>query len=473
MRKNYKFSVIMPIYNTEPYLAESVESILNQTIGFEDNIQLILVNDGSPGNADELCTAYKAQYPENVVYVNQENAGVSHARNNGLSYAYGKYVNFFDSDDIWEADVFQIAYDFLEAHQDEIDAVCCIQKFFESATGFHGLSKKFDDGDRIIDIHETPEHILLNVTSVFIKTEVARHYTFDTEISIGEDSKYITDVIFEKEKYGALKSCVYHIRKRFTGNSLTQAPSPTKFTKTMDRYYSMLPVLSERKFGRIIPYVQYAMFNGLKFRVLSTKEPPLTAEEKEIYINTVISLLQKIDDEVILKAKRALPATKLYILKLKYGSLSKEDFTIRKNSLYFRSILVANLSLNRLHLQEITIENNLCTILGEVKFPINESIELHANLNGVLQQVILTDTPALDTYSFKGELIRKGRSFCFTFPLKDEETKLDFHIAFEGYTFLQKPVATKNAAQLKTDAMDFENRRVTLHQKELLIQPYK
>ena len=473
MKKDYKFSVVMPIYNTEPYLAESVGSIINQTIGFEDNIQLILVNDGSPGNADELCTAYKAQYPENVIYVNQENTGVSHARNNGLFYAAGKYVNFFDSDDIWEADVFQIAYDFLEAHQDEIDAACCIQKYFESVTGFHGLSKKFDDGDRVIDIHENPEHILLNVTSVFIKTEVARHYTFDTEISIGEDSKYITEVIFEKEKYGALKSCVYHIRKRFTGNSLTQAPSPTKFTKTMDRYYSMLPVLSEKKFGRIIPYVQYAMFNGLKFRVLSTRELPLTPEEKEIYIATVISLLKKIDDEVILKAKRALPPLKLYMLKLKYGELAKSDFTIKKNSLYFRSILVANLSLNRLHLKDIFIKDNCCTICGEVKFPLHDDFSLHANLNGVPKEVVLTDAPELDTYSFKGDLIRKGRTICFTFPLDYECVKLTFDITYDGHTFPQKPVATQNAATLRTASLTLGNRCITLQQKELLIRLQK
>ena len=103
-KKEYKISVIIPVYNVEKYLEETIESVVNQTIGF-DNIQMILVNDGSPDNSEEICLKYKEKYPDNVVYVKQENAGVSSARNNGLKHATGKYVNFFDSDDIWDRNV--------------------------------------------------------------------------------------------------------------------------------------------------------------------------------------------------------------------------------------------------------------------------------------------------------------------------------------------------------------------------------
>lgn len=105
VKKDYEFSVIIPIYNVEDYLEETIQSIINQTIGF-DKIQLILVNDGSPDNSEAICLKYKEMYPDNILYLPQENAGVSVARNNGLKHATGKYINFLDSDDTWDKDAF-------------------------------------------------------------------------------------------------------------------------------------------------------------------------------------------------------------------------------------------------------------------------------------------------------------------------------------------------------------------------------
>ena len=87
----YKFSVVIPIYNVEDYVEETILSVINQTIGFEENIQMILVNDGSPDNSEDICLRYKDKYPDNIIYVKQENRGVSAARNNGMNYIEGKY----------------------------------------------------------------------------------------------------------------------------------------------------------------------------------------------------------------------------------------------------------------------------------------------------------------------------------------------------------------------------------------------
>ena len=121
MDYKYKFSVVMPVYNVEDYLEKSILSIVNQTIGFKKNIQLILVNDGSSDNSAEICLKYKHLYPANIVYIEQENAGVSAARNTGLEYVEGKYVNFLDSDDLWSKNAFETAYKFFVEHYDEVD----------------------------------------------------------------------------------------------------------------------------------------------------------------------------------------------------------------------------------------------------------------------------------------------------------------------------------------------------------------
>ena len=140
-KKEYKISVIIPVYNVEKYLEETIESVVNQTIGF-DNIQMILVNDGSPDNSEEICLKYKEKYPDNVVYVKQENAGVSSARNNGLKHATGKYVNFFDSDDIWDKNAYEKAIKFLDSNL-SVDLVAFRLKFFEKSTDYRSIMPQF------------------------------------------------------------------------------------------------------------------------------------------------------------------------------------------------------------------------------------------------------------------------------------------------------------------------------------------
>lgn len=95
-----KISIIVPIYNTEKYLSECIESILNQSY---DNIELLLINDGSPDNSDDICKKY-FNIDSRVKYFYKENEGVSIARNLGIEKATGNYIFCMDSDDTIEHD---------------------------------------------------------------------------------------------------------------------------------------------------------------------------------------------------------------------------------------------------------------------------------------------------------------------------------------------------------------------------------
>ncbi|HHX67934.1 MAG TPA: glycosyltransferase family 2 protein, partial [Gallicola sp.] len=73
----YKFSIIMSVYNVEKYIEEAIESVINQSIGFERNVQLILINDGSTDDSEEICKKYQKIYSENIIYKKQTNKGLS------------------------------------------------------------------------------------------------------------------------------------------------------------------------------------------------------------------------------------------------------------------------------------------------------------------------------------------------------------------------------------------------------------
>ncbi|MDZ5710911.1 glycosyltransferase [Jeotgalibacillus haloalkalitolerans] len=95
-----KFSVVIPMYNVAAYLKTCIESVLAQSY---TDIEMILVNDGSTDNSCEIAKKYVDQY-QHVVLINQQNQGLSQARNTGIKAAVGDYIIFLDADDFWSKD---------------------------------------------------------------------------------------------------------------------------------------------------------------------------------------------------------------------------------------------------------------------------------------------------------------------------------------------------------------------------------
>lgn len=106
MKNNYKLSVVVLVYNTEQYLRECFDSLVNQTL---EDIEIIIVNDESPDNSHLIMDEYEKKY-KNVKVINQKNSGGAVAGNNGLKIASGEYVTIMDSDDIVPLDAYEKLY---------------------------------------------------------------------------------------------------------------------------------------------------------------------------------------------------------------------------------------------------------------------------------------------------------------------------------------------------------------------------
>ena len=191
--KTYKVSVVTAVYNVEDYLEDMVESIIAQTIGFE-NIQLILVDDGSKDESWSICERYMEKYPDNVVAIHKENGGVSSARNEGLEHVQGEYVNFTDSDDLLEENALEKMYKFLKKYEEWIDVAAIKMMFFGGKEGEHPLNYRFEK-TRMINLKKDYNYIQLSLCSALVKAECFQNRRFDTQLSYGEDSQLMLDIL--------------------------------------------------------------------------------------------------------------------------------------------------------------------------------------------------------------------------------------------------------------------------------------
>ncbi|MCR1808488.1 glycosyltransferase family 2 protein [Stenotrophomonas geniculata] len=130
MEQKQLVSVVIPLYNTEKYIEETMQSILDQTY---KNIEIVIVDDGSKDQSPSIVKNLAEKYLGQVKYVHQKNQGVSVARNTGIENASGEYIAFLDSDDLWHPT--KIEKQVESMHKNEMDACYCGYMNFYEETG--------------------------------------------------------------------------------------------------------------------------------------------------------------------------------------------------------------------------------------------------------------------------------------------------------------------------------------------------
>lgn len=121
-RRQPLISIIVPVYKVEQYLGKCIQSIIDQTY---NNLQIILVDDGSPDNCGKICDDY-AKKDSRIEVVHKTNGGLSDARNIGISKANGEYIGFVDSDDYIKESMYEDMYNLIEKSQSDV----CICNFY-------------------------------------------------------------------------------------------------------------------------------------------------------------------------------------------------------------------------------------------------------------------------------------------------------------------------------------------------------
>ena len=208
---NPLISVIVPIYNVEKYLARCVDSIVNQTY---KNLEIILVDDGSPDRCPQMCDDY-AEKDSRIKVVHKKNGGLSDARNAGMVVATGEYISFIDSDDYVSDDFFECLLDVMNKENSDI-AECSVVKFYED-NRFDEFSddlsvKTYDTQDAMSAlIAENQFH--QHVWNKLYKTELVKDIPYAVG-KLNEDEFWTYQVFGRANKVSKLNKTMYYYFQR-------------------------------------------------------------------------------------------------------------------------------------------------------------------------------------------------------------------------------------------------------------------
>lgn len=387
----FKFSIIMSVYNVQEFIDEAVESVINQDIGFEKNVQIIMVDDGSTDDSGAICDKYAKMYPNNIKVIHKENGGISTARNVGLQHIEGEFVNFMDPDDLLTSNTLSSVYSFFYDHYDEINMVAIPLCYFDAKTGEHPTNKgKFNKGNRIINLKETPTLIHNSAASAFFKYSVAKNMHYAEDLCAMEDAKAIIEVLLLNSRYGAVSDCKYMYRQRSVGSvSLSHGAQTRKnwYTDFINKFSLSVIDYCLEKIKYIPKFVQAVLLYDLHWKIEQEFVPEgvLTDQELIEYRNTLYSVFQYIDDDMIMDSKWYYYEHKALILYKKYQhelSVEKTSNDIKLSIRNHNLRSVSSMCVTKI--EQLKIENN-CLIFDANTYILPYIYEKFENIQPVLK----------------------------------------------------------------------------------------
>jgi CDP-glycerol glycerophosphotransferase (TagB/SpsB family)/glycosyltransferase involved in cell wall biosynthesis len=430
---NFIFSVIITIYNTGRYLDDCICSVINQTVNIKD-IQIILVNDGSTDKEEEKCLEYKEIFPKNIVYIKIKHGGVSKARNIGIEYAKGKYINFMDSDDKWDKNAFNYVLLFFKYHR-KINIIGCRIKFFEALESFHPLDYKFYK-TRVVNLTEEYNCIQLSSSSSFFKYSLIKNYKFKEGVFNGEDTRLINNYLLLNPLLGVVREALYFYRRRADSTSAIQNSG-----KNEQYYFSIIQLVDEylierskKLYNRILPFIQFYLAYDILFRITFPTFNYIEKSRLLEYFNHIHNILYQIEDKYIIQQKILSLKEKFVALSKKYDYDIRDDIIIQNNLLIYSGHILMNMKKNKniITWRILEINNNSIHLEGKDNCILKANkFFYYCKLGNKIFYPKYLYYSGYDLITMYGN-IDKGRIVLFDIPLENKNHQiLKFYLSYK------------------------------------------
>ena len=272
----YKVTVIIPTYNVEKFIHKTVNSIKNQTIGFE-NIELIIVDDNSTDSTKSILNEYEEKYPNVKCFYLKENTGSpSSGRNIGMDNASSKYIMFLDADDVYRDSMCEVLYKTIEEYN--ADIVTC--RFYISQDGKNLKEKSIlDEKSEITVLNSIDDDDSLFIAGTIWNKIYKRSFLLENDIHF-ITNEYNEDAYFSIQVYTMASKIVslnkyygmcYNLRESDDEKSISHTFSKSSFVKMYKGFKRILNYLDE--INKSYPQMEYQLLIGFtKWNLLSECE---------------------------------------------------------------------------------------------------------------------------------------------------------------------------------------------------------
>ena len=291
-------SVIVPIYKVEEYLDRCIESIVNQTY---KNLEIILVDDGSPDNCLKICDIWKEK-DDRIIVIHKRNGGLSDARNSGLDIASGNYISFIDSDDfVSNTFIEDLYYLLIETHSDIVQ--CRYSKFKYDYEIKNILNEniyiiEFNTENAIKSLLE--EDILQQVVwNKLYKIELFNNLKFKVG-KLNEDEFFTYKIFSKAKKIAYLNKCNYYYFNR--DNSIMGKNYSIKRLDGLDARYERY-IFLKNNYQSLLSLAKLNLLNSILYSYQKSFEIKDKVERKnaKVKIKTIFKLIK--NDGVIITLK--------------------------------------------------------------------------------------------------------------------------------------------------------------------------
>lgn len=232
-------SIVVPVYKVEPYICQCIDSILNQTY---QNLDVILIDDGSPDNCGRICDEY-ALKDSRVRVFHGENKGLSAARNLGLRVAVGEYIGFVDSDDWIESDMFESLITLMNRYKADI-SICGVRiekgELVQQSKNEESIEKVMTRDEAIFE--HISESIDQYVWNKLYRASLWKDIVFPEGRNF-EDVCTFYRILLASKKVVYKSDRMYHYRQR--GNSIVYTQSMQNLKDYWNAYYNRFVCLSK------------------------------------------------------------------------------------------------------------------------------------------------------------------------------------------------------------------------------------
>ena len=286
----YKISVIVPIYNVENYLEDSIKSILASTL---NDIEVILVDDGSTDKSSEICDKFCIQDPRCKV-IHKENNGLSAARNSGLSIATGEFISFIDGDDFIHSQMLEFLYQVLIMHPECALSMCNFSYIHNKREDIKEDSYNLENIETKIISQDYYASQLFGSTNNNLKYVVVWNKLYRKSIlkdvvfkeSITEDANFNSDILHRIKRIALIEKELHYWVQR--PSSLSHKELNKKYIDRLDVYNECLNSI-KNNCPQFTHYVLIKIFKTM----LSLKYAAKHTEYKK-YTSTKIVYYQKL-----------------------------------------------------------------------------------------------------------------------------------------------------------------------------------